>query len=51
MPPCPVTFMVAYLFKVYKTSSSYASIVMTHVALKWFHSFGPGNGANPFYLS
>ena len=39
--------MVAYLFKVYKISSSYASLVMTHAALKWFHSFGLSNGANP----
>ena len=39
--------MVAYLFKVYKSSSSYASLVMTHASLKWFHSFGLSNGANP----
>ena len=39
--------MVAYLFKVYKSSSSYASLVMTDAALKWFHSFGLSNGANP----
>ena len=39
--------MVAYLFKVYKSSSSCASLVMTHTALKWFHSFGLSNGANP----
>jgi len=47
VPPFPVTFIVAYLFKVYKSSSSYASLVLTHVALKWFHSFGLSNGANP----
>ena len=47
MPPFPVTFLVAYLFKVYKSSSSYASLVMTHAALKWFHSFGLCNGTNP----
>ena len=45
--PFPVTFIVAYLFKVYKSSRSYASLVMTHAALKWFHSFGLSNGANP----
>lgn len=47
VPPFPVTFIVAYLFKVYKSSSSYASLVLTHAALKWFHSFGLSNGANP----
>ena len=47
VPPFPVAFIVAYLFKVYKSSSSYASLVMAHAAFKWFHSFGLGNGANP----
>ena len=47
VPPFPVTFIVAYLFKVYKNSSSYASLVMTHAALKWFHSFDLSNSANP----
>ena len=47
MPPFPVAFIVAYLFKVYKSSSSYASLVKTHAALKLFHSFGLSNGANP----
>ena len=47
MPPFPITFLVAYLFKVYKRYSSYASLVMTHAALKWFDSFGLSNGANP----
>ena len=47
VPPFPITFSVVYLFKVYKSSGSYASLVMTHAALKWFHSFGLINGANP----
>ena len=47
VPPFPVTLLVAYLFKVYKRSSSYASLVMTHAALKWFHSFSLSSGANP----
>ena len=47
VPPFPVPFIVAYLFKVYKSSSSYASLVMTHAALKWFHSFHLSNSANP----
>ena len=42
----PVTFLVSYRFKVYKSSSSYASSVMAHTALKWFHLFGLSNGAN-----
>ena len=45
------TFIVAYLFKVYKSSSPYNSLVMTHAALKWFHSFGLSNGANPLNSS
>ena len=52
VPPFPVSFMVAYLFKVYESSSSYASLVMTHAVLKWFHSFGLlRNGANPLNSS
>ena len=47
VPPFPVTFIVVYLFKVYQSSNSYASLVMAHAALKWFHSFGLSNGANP----
>ena len=47
MPPFPITFLVAYLFKVYESSGSYSSLVMTHAALKWFHFFGLINGANP----
>ena len=47
VPPFSITFLVAYLSKVYNTSSSYASLVMTHAALKWFHSFGLSKGANP----
>ena len=49
--PFPVAFIVTYLFKVYKNSSSYASLVMAHAPLKWFHSFGLGNGANPLDTS
>ena len=33
VPPFPVAFIVAYLFKVYKSSNSYASLVMSHAAL------------------
>ena len=34
VPPFPVAFIIAYLFKVYKSSSSYASLVMAHAAFK-----------------
>ena len=46
MSPSPVTFLVAYLFKVYGSSSSYASSVMTHTAFKWIHLFGLSDGAS-----
>ena len=39
-------FLVAYLFKVYNSPTSYASSVMAHAALKWFHLFGLSNGSN-----
>ena len=47
MPPFPVSFIVAYLFRVYKSSNSCASLVMIRAALKWFHSFGVSNEASP----
>ena len=34
VPPFPVTFIVVYLFKIYQSSNSYASLVMAHAALK-----------------
>ena len=43
VPPFTVSFLVAYLFKVYKSSSSYASLVMTCAAPE----FGLSNGTNP----
>ena len=39
--------MTAYLYKVYDSSKSYAALVLTHAALKWFHSFIPGIINNP----
>ena len=41
VPLFPVSVIVAYLYKVYNNSKSYATLVLTHAALKWFHSFGP----------
>ena len=46
MPPFPV-ILWRLIFKVYRSPSSSASLVMTHAALKWFHSFGLSNGPNP----
>ena len=36
VPPFPVSYIVAYLFRVYKSSNSDASLVVTHTALKRF---------------
>ena len=46
VPPFPVTFLVVCLFKVDKSSSSYASSDMAPATLKWFHLFGLSNGAD-----
>ena len=45
--PFPVSLAVAYLHKVYKSSNSYAALVVADAALEWFHSFIPSNGSNP----
>ena len=45
--PFPVSLAVAYLYKVYKSSNSYAALVVVHATLKWFHSFILSNGSNP----
>ena len=47
VPPFPATFVVAYIFKACKRYSSFFPLFMTRMALKWFHSFGLSNGANP----
>jgi len=47
VPPFPVSLAVVYLHKVYKSSNSYAALVVAHAAFKWFHSFIPDNGRNP----
>ena len=46
-PPFSVSVVIAYLYKVYVSSKSYAALVLTHAALKWFHSFIPGTISNP----
>ena len=49
--PFPVSLAVAYLRKVYKSSNSYAALVVADAALKWFHFFIPSNGSNPLNSS
>lgn len=46
-PPFSVLIVIAYLHKVYVSSKSYATLSLTHAALKWFHSFIPGIINNP----
>ena len=46
-PPFSVSIVIAYLHEVYVSSKSYATLSLTHAALKWFHSFIPGIINNP----
>ena len=46
-PPFSVSIVIAYLHKVYVSSKSYATLSLTHAALKWFHSFIPRIISNP----
>ena len=41
-PPFSVSVVIAYRHKVYVSFKSYATLSLTHAALKWFHSFIPG---------
>ena len=50
-PPLSVALGVAYLSKVYNDSKSYSTLVLTHAALKWYHSFLPCSHDNPFSSS
>ena len=36
-----------YLFDIYQSCASSASVIQTHAALKWFHSFVPSLDRNP----
>ena len=47
MPPFSVSIVIAYLHKLYVSSKSYATLSLTHAALKWFHSLIPGIISNP----
>ena len=46
-PPFSVLIVIAYLHKVYVSSKCYATLLLTHAALKWFHSFIPSIISNP----
>ena len=45
--PTPVAAAAIYLYKRHKESQSYATVVNTHAALKWVHSFLPFQFENP----
>ena len=47
MPPFPVSLRLPIFLRFIRVLA-HVSLVMTHAALKWFHSFGLSNGANPF---
>lgn len=46
-PPFSVSVVIAYRHKVYVSFKSYATLSLTHAALKWFHPFIPGIISNP----
>ncbi|RMX58902.1 hypothetical protein pdam_00016337, partial [Pocillopora damicornis] len=47
VPPLSVSLAVSYLNKVYKSSNSYATLLLSHANLKRFHSFFPCNDNSP----
>ena len=47
VPSFPATFVVTYIFKACKGSSSFVPLFKTRMTLKWFHLFGLSNGADP----
>ena len=44
--PFSVSVVSVYMARVYKDSKSYASFVLVHAGLKWFHSFIPDDVQN-----
>ena len=46
-PPFSVSVVIAYRHKVYVSFKPYATLSLTHAALKWFHPFIPGIISNP----
>ena len=45
--PFPLGVVSLYLFEVQQSSTSSSSVILTHVALKWLHSFVPSVDFNP----
>ena len=45
--PFPVSTVSLYLFESHQPCASSASLIQTHTALKWFHSFAPSLDRNP----
>ena len=45
--PFPVSTVSLYLFESHQSCASSASLIQTHAALKWFHSFVPSLDRNP----
>ena len=45
--PFPLSVVSLYLFEVQQSCSSSSSVILTHTALKWLHSFVPSLDCNP----
>ena len=45
--PFPLGVVSLYLFEVQQSCSSSSSVILTHAALKWLHSFVPSLDCNP----
>ena len=45
--PFSVSTVSLYLFESHQSCASSASLIQTHAALKWFHSFVPSLDRNP----
>ena len=45
--PFPLGVVSLYLFEVQQSCTSSSSVILTHAALKWLHSFVPSADCNP----
>ena len=45
--PFPLGVVSLYLFEVQRSGTSISSVILTHAALKWLHSFFPSLDCNP----
>ena len=45
--PFPLDVVSLYLFEVQQSCTSSYSVILTHAALKWLHSFVPSADCNP----